>query len=90
MALAFTAKIELGYQAPAFNLLEPLTGRFRSSNEFASEVATVVMFICNHCPYVKHVNQGLFKLANDYIGKGVKFVAINSNDAITYPDDAPE
>ncbi len=90
MALAFTAKIELGYHAPAFNLMEPLTGKFRSLNEFTSEVATVVMFICNHCPYVKHVNQGLIKLANDYIGKGVEFVAINSNDATTYPEDAPE
>lgn len=90
MALAFTAKIELGYQAPTFNLLEPLTGKFRSSNDFSSEVATVVMFICNHCPYVKHVNQGLIKLANDYITKGVVFIAINSNDANTYPEDGPD
>ncbi len=90
MALAFTAKIELGYLAPTFNLWEPLTGKFKSSNEFSSEVATVVMFICNHCPYVKHVNQGLIKLANDYISKGVVFIAINSNDAHTYPEDSPE
>jgi thiol-disulfide isomerase/thioredoxin len=48
------------------------------------------MFICNHCPYVKHVNDQLVNLANGYINKGVAFVAISSNDAINYPDDGPE
>lgn len=48
------------------------------------------MFICNHCPYVKHVNKELTRLANDYLPKGVNFIAINSNDVENYPDDSPE
>jgi len=48
------------------------------------------MFICNHCPFVKHVQQGLVKLANDYISKGVSFVAISSNDVIAYPEDSSQ
>ena len=48
------------------------------------------MFICNHCPYVKHVNSELVRLANDYLKQGIKFIAISSNDAINFPDDAPE
>jgi len=48
------------------------------------------MFICNHCPYVKHINEQLVFLGNDYIPKGVQFIAINSNDAEQYPDDSPE
>jgi thiol-disulfide isomerase/thioredoxin len=48
------------------------------------------MFICNHCPYVKHINQELVKLANDYIPKGVSFIAISANDATNYPEDSPE
>ncbi|MBI9065987.1 MAG: thioredoxin family protein [Salinivirgaceae bacterium] len=90
MALAFTEKIELGYKAPDFNLPEPLTGKNRSLNELKSEIGTVVMFICNHCPYVKHVNNGLIRLANDYLSKGISFIAINSNDTANYPDDSPE
>ena len=48
------------------------------------------MFICNHCPFVKHVRHGLVKLANDYLPKGISFVAINSNDVVAYPEDSPE
>jgi thiol-disulfide isomerase/thioredoxin len=51
---------------------------------------TVVMFICNHCPYVKHINQTLVALARTYIAQGVGFIAINSNDVEKYPDDAPD
>ncbi len=90
MSLAFTKKIELGYTAAEFRLLEPLTGKIRSLNELASETATVIMFICNHCPYVKHINTALVKLTIDYADKEVSFVAINPNDANKYPDDSPE
>lgn len=58
--------------------------------DMASDKATVVMFICNHCPYVVHVNKELVRLANDYISKGVSFVAISSNDVENYPQDGPE
>jgi len=90
MALAFTEKIELGYIAPDFKLVEPLSGKVRTLNEFTQGKGTVVMFICNHCPYVKHINSELVKLANDYIPKGISFIAINPNDAAKYPDDSPE
>lgn len=90
MSLLFTKQIELGYKAPSFNLLEPLTGKFADLQSLKGELATVVMFICNHCPYVKHINSGLVNLTNDYKGTKISFVAINSNDAETYPDDSPE
>jgi len=61
-----------------------------SLEELKSEQATVVMFICNHCPYVKHVQGQLVELANDYIPQSVAFIAISSNDADGYPEDRPE
>lgn len=90
MALTFTEQIELGYKAPDFKLSEPLTGKKVSLDDIPTGLGTVIMFICNHCPYVKHVNAELVKLANDYLPKGISFVAINSNDVETYPDDSPE
>ena len=90
MSLLFTTQIDLGYQAPDFNLLEPLTGKYINLRSSRGDKATVVMFICNHCPYVKHINSGLIKLANDYIKKSVSFIAINPNDADKYHDDSPE
>lgn len=53
-------------------------------------MATVIFFICNHCPFVKRVQEELVKLAQDYLPKGITFIAINSNDAVQYPDDSPE
>lgn len=90
MALAFTEQVALGYPAKEFSLPEPLSGKTRSLKELASEKATVILFICNHCPYVKHVNKELVAIANHYLPKGVSFIAINSNDAVNYPDDSPE
>ncbi|PKP09715.1 MAG: thioredoxin family protein [Bacteroidetes bacterium HGW-Bacteroidetes-4] len=90
MALAFTEQIPLGYPAKEFILPEPLSGKNRSLKELASEKATVILFICNHCPYVKHVNKELVAIANHYLPKGISFIAINSNDAVKYPDDSPE
>jgi peroxiredoxin len=90
MALAFTTPIALGYTAPDFCLPEPLSGKTRMLNELASPIGTVVMFICNHCPYVKHINSGLIALTNSYQAKGISFIGINANDAIKYPDDSPE
>ncbi len=58
--------------------------------ELASGRGTVVMFICNHCPYVKHVIEGIVSLANDYIPRGIAFIAISSNDADNYPEDSPD
>jgi len=82
--------LPLGTKAPTFNLINPVTGNSISLDDLKSDTATVIMFICNHCPYVKHVQTHLVELANDYIRKGISFVAINSNDVENYPDDNPE
>lgn len=84
-----TIPLALGYTAPAFNLPDVVSGECLSLEEIKGRVATVVMFICNHCPYVIHVNPELVKVANDYLHRGVAFVAISSNDITLYPDDAP-
>lgn len=90
MAATETTQIPLGFPAPSFTLLDTVSDKMLSLNELKGEKATVVMFICNHCPYVKHVNRQLVQLANDYIPRGIAFVAISSNDVDNYPDDAPD
>lgn len=90
MARTYTEQIPLGFMAPGFILPDAVTGKMTSLNELKSDTASVIMFICNHCPYVVHVREELVRLANDYIPKGVSFIAINSNDVIKYPEDSPE
>ncbi len=80
----------LGTTSPYFKLPDTITGNQISLTEIKGEVATVIMFICNHCPFVLHVNDELVKLANDYSSKKISFVAISSNDVVTHPDDAPD
>ncbi len=82
--------IPLGTKAPDFALPDVVTNKMLSLSELKGEKATLIMFICNHCPYVKHINTELVKLANDYMPKGVKFVAISSNDVSSHPEDSPE
>jgi len=82
--------LPLGTKAPDFKLWCAVNEREFSLDELKSDRATVIMFICNHCPYVKHVQTGLVDLANDYAHKGISFIAINSNDVENYPDDSPE
>ncbi|MDP5274160.1 thioredoxin family protein [Chengkuizengella axinellae] len=90
MARTPSNMIPLHSKAPDFSLLEPVTGNERTLKELKSDTATVLMFICNHCPFVKHVQEQLVKLANDYIPKGISFIAISSNNVENYPDDSPE
>lgn len=90
MARTESNMIPLGSKAPSFSLPDAVSGRTFSLEELVSEKATVVMFICNHCPFVKHVQEQLVQLAQDYQPHGVSFIAINSNDAEAYPDDSPE
>jgi thiol-disulfide isomerase/thioredoxin len=82
--------IELGTTLPSFSLSDTVSGKNISSNDLKGAKAAVIMFICNHCPFVKYVNKELVRLANDYIPKGIKFIAISSNDVVNYPEDAPE
>ena len=90
MAATPSNMMPLGTLAPAFSLPEVVTGKTATLQELKSKVATLTMFICNHCPYVKHVQGELVKLAKDYQPKGVSVMAINSNDVVNYPEDSPE
>lgn len=90
MALTPSNMLPLGTEAPFFKLPDTITGRTYTLDELKSDIATVIMFICNHCPYVKHVQPELVRLSEDYIPEGVRFVAISSNDVENYPEDSPE
>jgi len=82
--------LSLSTTAPNFNLIDTVSEKMVSLNEIKGETATVIMFICNHCPFVIHVNEQLIKLANDYKNNRVGFAAISSNDVENYPQDSPE
>lgn len=90
MSYTESKMLSLGTKAPAFTLLDTRDGSRVSLGEIASEVGTVVMFLCNHCPYVIHVNPEIVDIAHKYQEKGISFVGISSNDAENYPEDAPE
>lgn len=90
MSLTYTEPLPLGFTAPEFRLMDTVSGNGVSLEEIRGEMATVVMFICNHCPYVVHVREELVNLGNEYISKGIGFVAISSNDAQNYPQDGPD
>lgn len=80
----------LGSAAPDFRLLDTVTGMPRSLEELKGKRGTVIMFICNHCPYVKLINQGMVEAAHHFTRKGIGFIAISSNDVSQYPQDGPE
>jgi len=90
MAETPTIQIPLGFTAPDFKLPDVISGKELSLNDLKSNKATVVVFICNHCPYVIHIIKELVKTGKDYIPKGVSFIMINSNDVENYPADSPE
>ncbi len=90
MAATPSNMIPLGTHAPDFSLPDTVSGKTFSLSDLKGENATVIMFICNHCPYVKHLNKQLVAIASEYQPKGIAFVAISSNDAENYPDDSPE
>ena len=90
MARTPSVMTPLGKKAADFMLPDTVSGIELSLVELKGRVATVIMFICNHCPFVKHVNPELVKLGNDYKNKGISFIAISSNDVAGYPEDGPE
>jgi len=90
MAETPSTMLPLGTIAPDFTLPDTVSGEDVTLSAVQSDKATVVMFLCNHCPFVKHVNGELVRLANDYQAEDVTFVAISSNDIKSYPQDAPE
>ena len=81
--------IPLGVKAPEFTLYDTVSGNDLSLLNCRGDLGTVIFFICNHCPFVMHVNDELVRIANQYTDKNISFIAISSNDAENYPDDAP-
>jgi thiol-disulfide isomerase/thioredoxin len=90
MAATESNMMALGTQAPYFNLFDAISRKMCSIDEIKSEKATVIMFICNHCPYVQHVMKTVLDIARKYQELGVAFVAISSNDIENYPLDHPD
>ena len=90
MARTLSNMLPLGTIAPGFNLPDTISGDMMNLNDLKSDKATVIMFLCNHCPYVLHVNEELVRLIKKYQEKGVSFVGISSNDVINYPQDGPD
>ncbi|XP_058097294.1 uncharacterized protein LOC131242578 isoform X2 [Magnolia sinica] len=82
--------LSVGFRAPDFELPEPLTGKMWKLDDFESYPALLVMFVCNHCPFVKHLKKDIVKLSNFYIKKGLAVVAISSNSVATHPQDGPD
>ncbi|MBD2205371.1 thioredoxin family protein [Calothrix sp. FACHB-1219] len=90
MALTASTMLPLGTIAPDFHLPEVVSGEVISLANFADKKALLVMFICRHCPFVKHIQQQLALLGTDYENSDLGIIAISANDAENYPDDAPE
>ncbi len=89
MVMTASTMLPLGTEAPAFTLPDA-EGRLVSLSDFDGAKALVVVFMCNHCPFVKHVIDGLVKLVKEYQPRGVAFVGINANDVSEFPEDRPE
>lgn len=89
MAETLSTMLSLGTKAPAFRLPDA-HGKWVSSDDFTDSLALLVIFMCNHCPYVKHIQARLAELAREYQARGVAVVGISSNDAEAFPEDAPQ
>ncbi|HAA29049.1 MAG TPA: thioredoxin family protein [Cyanobacteria bacterium UBA8553] len=90
MALTPSTMLPLGTKAPDFQLPDVVSGKTISLDTFVGKKALLVMFICRHCPFVKHVQGELAQIGKDYANTEVGIVAISTNDAANYPDDAPD
>ena len=82
--------LALGTKAPDFSLPDTVSGKMIFLTDVQSDIGTVIMFICNHCPFVIHVQDELSRIAHEYKQKGISFVAISANDVENYPQDAPD
>lgn len=90
MAAVHSTMLEIGTKAPHFSLPDVISGKNVKLEDFKGNRGLLVIFICNHCPYVKMIKDELVKYATDYMDRGVSVVAISSNDVENYPDDSPE
>lgn len=90
MAKTLSTMLDLGTTAPEFTLPDSVSGKTMALSDFANNKALLVMFICRHCPFVKHIEQELARMGRDYANRDVAIVAISANDATEHPDDSPE
>jgi len=90
MARTPSTMLELGTKAPDFSLPNVVTGKTVTLSDYKDKEAMLVIFMCNHCPYVKNIKEGLVEFAEDYADRSLGIVAISSNDIENYPDDSPE
>ncbi|HEY9803660.1 MAG TPA: thioredoxin family protein [Leptolyngbyaceae cyanobacterium] len=90
MALTASTMVPLGTKAPDFYLPDVVSGQTISLSTFAEKKALLIMFICRHCPFVKHIQSELTKIGEDYLHSDLGILAISANDAENYPDDAPD
>ena len=90
MSFTPSKMLPLGTTAPKFNLPDTVSDKILDSDDLLTNKATLVIFLCNHCPYVIHINPELVRLVQDYKERGVGFIGISSNDAEKYPQDGPE
>ncbi|MDZ7771951.1 MAG: thioredoxin family protein [Balneolaceae bacterium] len=90
MSATPSTMLDLGTRAPDFQLTDALSGREVSLDDYEGAEALLVVFMCNHCPYVKHILPEFVDLAREYASRGVEVVAVSSNDVSNYPDDRPE
>ena len=89
MSLTSSNMLALGAKAPRFDLFDTLSKQTKSYESLKGAEGTLVMFICNHCPYVLHMQDALVAVGNKYLDRGIGVVAISSNDIVAYPDDDP-
>lgn len=90
MVLTASTMLSLGTKAPNFQLPDVVSGQLISLDTFADKKGLLVIFICRHCPFVKHIQAELAQIGKDYVGEDVEIVAISANNAAQYPDDAPD
>lgn len=90
MAMTPSNMLALETKAPDFSLIDTISEKKLNLQNLRGKKGTVIMFICNHCPFVIHINDALVTLANEYTNKGISFIAISSNDVVNYPQDGPD
>ena len=90
MVLTPSTMLQLGTQAPEFRLPDAISGEIISLANFADKKALLLMFICCHCPFVKHIEQEITRIGQDYQNRSLGIIAISANDISKYPDDSPE
>jgi thiol-disulfide isomerase/thioredoxin len=89
MSATTSNMMSLGTIAPDFNLINPVTNTLQNLQTLKGAQGTLIIFMCNHCPYVLHLKEALIQISTEYARQGIEIIAINANDTLQYPDDSP-